>query len=155
MPLYKYEAIDDRGRSRSGMMPAQDESNLEIKLRDAGLWLTEAVAHWPKIPADSPKAAVRRFALRGSQGRRELIDFCTLMTFQIRSGVTVVKALEVAGQDCKSPGFSAVLRNLQQQIEAGLKIHEGMALFPRCFSTHFLSIIKAGEATSNLPEAFS
>jgi type IV pilus assembly protein PilC len=155
MPLYKYEAIDDRGRSLSGMMPAQDEATLELKLKEAGLWLTESIAHWPKIPADSPKAAVRRFTLRGSHGRRELIDFCTLMTFQIRSGVTVIKALEVAGQDCKSKGFSAVLHNLQQQIEGGLKIHEGMELFPGVFSTHFLSIIKAGEATSNLPEAFS
>jgi type IV pilus assembly protein PilC len=154
MPLYKYEAIDDRGRNRSGMMPAQDESNLEIKLRDAGLWLTEAVAHWPKIPADSPKAAVRRFALRGSQGRRELIDFCTLMSFQIRSGVTAVRALEVAAQDCKNSGFHAVLDNLQKQIEAGMKFHEAMALFPRVFSLHFLTVIKAGEATSNLPEAF-
>ena len=155
MPLYKYEAIDDRGRNRSGMMPAQDEGNLELKLRDAGLWLTEAVAHWPKVPADSPKAAVRRFALRGSQGRRELIEFCTLMSFQIRSGITAVRALEVAAQDCKNHGFRAVLENLQKQVEAGSKFHEAMALFPRVFSLHFLTVIKAGESTSNLPEAFS
>lgn len=154
MPLYKYEALDARGRSMSGMMPAQDESALELKLKEAGLWLTDADVHWPKVPADSPKAAVRRFALRGTQGRRELIDFCTLMTFQIQSGVTAVKALEVAAQDCRSNGFRAVLTNLQKQVEAGLKFHEGMAFFPRVFSVHFMTIIKAGEATGKLPEAF-
>jgi type II secretory pathway component PulF len=154
MPLYKYEALDVHGRSRNGMMPAQDESNLELKLKEAGLWLTEADVHWPKIPADSPKAAVRRFALRGSHGRRELIDFCTLMTFQIQSGVTAVKALEVAAQDCKSAGFRRVLENLQKQIESGLKFHEAMSFFPRVFSVHFLTVVKAGEATGTLPEAF-
>lgn len=154
MPLYKYEAIDERGRTLSGTMPAQDESTLELKLKETGLWLTEAIVHWPKIPADSPKAAVRRFTLRGAHGRRELIDFCTLMSFQVRSGVTAVKALEVAAQDCKSPGFKLVLENLQRQIEGGLKFHEGMAFFPRVFSVHFLTVIKAGEATSKLPEAF-
>jgi type IV pilus assembly protein PilC len=154
VPLYKYEAIDERGRTLSGTMPAQDESTLELKLKETGLWLTEAIVHWPKVPADSPKAAVRRFALRGSQGRRELIDFCTLMSFQIRSGVTAVKALEVAAQDCKSDGFKRVLENLQRQIEGGLKFHEGMAFFPRVFSVHFLTVIKAGEATSKLPESF-
>jgi type II secretory pathway component PulF len=154
MPLYKYEAIDQRGRTLSGTMPAQDEAALELKLKETGLWLTEAIVHWPKIPADSPKAAVRRFALRGSHGRRELIDFCTLMSFQIRSGITAVKALEVAAQDCKTRGFQLVLENLQRQIEGGLKFHEGMAFFPRVFSVHFITVIKAGEATSNLPEAF-
>jgi len=154
VPLYKYEAIDERGRTLSGTMPAQDESTLELKLKETGLWLTEAIVHWPKVPADSPKAAIRRFALRGSQGRRELIDFCTLMSFQIRSGVTAVKALEVAAQDCKSLGFKRVLENLQRQIEGGLKFHEGMAFFPGVFSVHFLTVIKAGEATSKLPEAF-
>jgi type II secretory pathway component PulF len=155
MPLYKYEALDARGRSLSGMMPAQDESNLELKLKEAGLWLTEADVHWPKVPADSPKAAVRRFTLRGAEGRRELIDFCTLMTFQIQSGITAVRALEVAAQDCRSPGFRGVLTNLQKQIESGLKFHEGMAFFPRVFSVHFLTVVKAGEATGKLPEAFN
>lgn len=155
MPLYKYEALDARGRSLSGTMPAQDESNLELKLKEAGLWLTEAVVHWPKVPADSPKAAIRRFTLRGAQGRRELIDFCTLMAFQIQSGITAVRALEVAAQDCRNPGFQAVLENLQKQIEGGLKFHEGMAFFPRVFTVHFLTVVKAGEATGKLPEAFN
>jgi len=155
VPLFKYEAIDERGRTHSGTMPAQDESSLEIKLKETGLWLTEAIVHWPKVPADSPKAAIRRFSLHGTQGRRELIDFCTLMSFQIRSGVTAVRALEVAAQDCKMPGFKLVLENLQRQVEGGLKFHEGMAFFPKVFSVHFLTVIKAGEATSKLPEAFA
>jgi type II secretory pathway component PulF len=155
MPLYKYEALDVRGRSRSGMMPAQDESNLELKLREAGLWLTEADVHWPKVPADSPKAAIRRFTLRGSHGRRELIDFCALISFQVQSGITAVKALEVAAEDCKSAGFRRVLENLKRQIEGGLKFHEAMSFFPRVFSVHFLTVVKAGEATGTLPEAFN
>src|SRR5690348_7627180 len=110
MPVYQYEAIDQRGKSLKGTMPAADESNLERKLKDAGLWLTEAFVHRPNATqVSAPKAAVRRFKLRGSRGRRELIDFCTLMTFQIRVGLPIVRSLEVASQDCKSPGFRAVL----------------------------------------------
>ena len=74
------------------------------------------------------------------------IDFCTLMTFQIRAGITVVKALEVACTDCKNAGFKDVLMDLQRQIEGGMRFHEAMAFYPGVFSTHFLSVIKAGES---------
>src|ERR1041384_6549975 len=122
MPFFEYQAVDRRGRTLSGTMPAQDESNLEQKLRNTGLWLTQADVQRPKASASSaPSAAqLRRCKLRGNRGRRELIDFCTLMSFQIHSGITLVKALEVASQDCKAPGFRAVLQDLQRQIESGL-----------------------------------
>src|SRR6516164_2671372 len=155
MPLYEYQAIDKRGRNMTGVMPAEDELSLDVKLKDAGLWLTDANITWPKAAATNPDAPVRRFRLGGSRGRRELIDFCTLMTFQIRAGITVVKALEVACTDCKNPGFRDVLTDLERQIEGGMRFYEAMSFYPGVFSTHFLTVIKAGETTSNLPEAFN
>lgn len=155
MPLYEYQAVDKRGRNLTGVMPAEDELSLDTKLKDAGLWLTDATITWPKSAANDPDAPVRRFKLRGARGRRELIDFCTLMTFQIRAGITVVKALEVACTDCKNQGFKDVLTDLQRQIEGGMRFHEAMSFYPGVFSAHFLSVIKAGESTSNLPEAFN
>ena len=41
MPVYQYQAIDQRGRNRTGSLPAPDESSLDQKLREAGLWLTD------------------------------------------------------------------------------------------------------------------
>src|SRR5258705_11889546 len=113
-------------------MPAPDESILEHKLKDAGLWLTDAVIQRPKAAARATTStnALRRFKLRGGRGRRELIDFCTLMTFQIRAGITLVRALEAACTDCKNPEFRAVLGDMQRHIEAGLQFHEAMAQYP-------------------------
>ena len=85
-------------------MPAQDEAALELKLKGHGLWVTEAGLERPKpMPARTAKS--RGFFKAGRASRRDLIDFCTLMTFQIRVGVTLVKALEVARQDCVDPVF--------------------------------------------------
>ena len=58
MPLYEYQAIDKRGRNLNGVMPAEDELSLDTKLRDAGLWLTDATITWgfPGV-LDKPVAA--------------------------------------------------------------------------------------------------
>jgi len=137
-------------------MPAHDESALEQKLRTAGLWVTDVGLKRAGLDPNSAAAVRgRRFKLRGGRGRRELIDFCTLMTFQVRVGVPLIKALDVACQDCKNEQFREVLTGLQGHIEGGLQFHEAMAHYPGVFSTHFLSVIKAGEMSSHLPEAFN
>ncbi len=155
MALYQYQAIDARGKSIQGTMPAPDESTLEQKLKAAGLWLTEAVIQMPgAATARATGSRVGRFKLRGRRGRRELIDFCTLMTFQIRAGISLVKALDVACQDCKIPGFKEVLLDLSRHIESGMQFHEALEQHPGVFTRHFVSVIKASEITGNLPEAF-
>ncbi len=139
----------------NGTITIKDEEQLELKLKEAGLWLTEAVLHAPGAGAVArSRGDPTSYRLRGKQGRRELIEFCTLMTFQIRSGITLVRALDVAAQDCKNLRFKSVLEGLQQQIESGLQIHEAMAKYPGVFSSHFVSVIRAGELTSNLAEGF-
>lgn len=155
MPVYQYTAINKSGRNVSGTLPAPDESSLDQKLHEAGLWLTEAKIEPGKTTAASTNSSkVRAYKLRGGKGRRELIEFCTLMLFQIRAGVTIVRALDVVAHDCHNPRFREVLLDMQKQIEGGLTMHETLALYPRVFPVHFVSVIRSGEASSKLPEAF-
>lgn len=152
MPVYRYAAVDKSGRTVTGMMPADDEAVLDDKLRNRGLWVTEA--EQDALGAQARATDKRWFRSRSSVRRRELIDFCTLMTFQIRVGVPLPRALEVARQDCKDPAFQKVIDGLGTQLEAGLQLHEAMARYPGVFSKHFVMVIQAGEASSRLPETF-
>lgn len=153
MPVFRYQAIDKRGRNLGGVMPALDEPNLELRLKGLGLWLMEAIPEKPEAAgAAAPKSEVRWLHLHGKRRRRELIDFCTLMTFQVRAGIPLAKALEVACQDCKDATFQKVLTGLQAHLESGLRFHEALKRYPEVFSTHFVSVIRAGELSSKLPE---
>jgi type II secretory pathway component PulF len=86
--------------------------------------------------------------------RRDLIEFCTLMSFQVRSGVSVVQALEVCAQDCENGTMRRVLGAVQRQVEAGLLLNEAMARYPRVFSRQMVSLVRTGEMSSKLPETF-
>ncbi len=155
MPVFRYQAVDKRGRNREGVMTAHDEPNLEQKLKSFGLWLTEATTERPAATTDQlPRKELVWLRLRGKHQRRELIDFCTLMTYQVRVGIPLIRALEAAGQDCTDPSFRKVINGLQTRVESGLHFYEALAHYPAMFSTHFVSVIRAGELSSKLPESF-
>lgn len=155
MPVFHYQAIDKHGRNLTGLMTANDEANLDLKLKNLGLWLTEAEAERQSVAMEDIPALERlRMRFHTGRQRRELIDFCTLMSYQIRVGVPLVRALDAATRDCKDPRFRKVLSGLQKHVEGGHHFYEALAHYPQVFTTHFTSIIRAGEMSSHLPEAF-
>jgi type IV pilus assembly protein PilC len=155
MPVFRYYAIDNRGRGSKGTMPALDESNLEMKLQSAGFWLIDAATERPPAAMDKPAQSDLGWrTMWGKRRRRALIDFCTLMSFQSKVGIPLVQALEVASQDCEDVQFRRVLAGLRHHIESGLLFYEALEKYPRLFTPHFVSVIRAGEMSSKLPETF-
>src|ERR1035441_959178 len=139
MPVWAYQAIDKGRHSLGGVMPAHDESNLELRLKGLGLWLTDATVEKLEAAGSvAPKSEMRWLHLGRKQRRRELIDFCTLMTFQVQAGIPLGKAIEVACQDCKDPAFQTVLTGLQGHIESGLRFHEALKRSPDGFTNNLV-----------------
>jgi type IV pilus assembly protein PilC len=155
MPVYSYQAADQRGRTFNGLMPAHDEGNLEERLREAGLWLIDATIQRPGLAKEANEnGKASRVGLRGKRKRRTLIEFCTLMSFQIKVGVPLVQAMDVAIQDCEDERFRGVLAGMQKHLEGGLLFHQAMEKYPKVFSQQFISVVRAGETSSKLPETF-
>src|ERR1041385_3071306 len=152
MPVYQYQAVDRQGRTIGGAMHATDESNLEKNLRSAGCWLVEA--HLAKPTAKVRKRRRMGFLDWGRVTRRDIIDFCTLIAYQIKVGVTLVQALDVASHDCENPRFRRVIDNLRRDVEAGALFHEALGKHPRVFAKQIVAVVRAGETSSKLPETF-
>ena len=154
MPVFSYHAIDNQGRNLTGSMPAVDETDLHKKLKALGLWLSDsemtAVGQSVDESAKSRRSGFRLFTKK--QSRRELVDFCTLMTFQVKAGVPLVQALQATAEDCTDLQFREVITKLQAHIESGMEFHEALALFPESFDAHFVSVIHAGVISDKLPE---
>jgi type IV pilus assembly protein PilC len=132
-------------------MLAEDEASLEEKLRANGLWLVEAK---PEAAIGKIDAQGKRSSLFGGPQRRELINFCTLMGFQLKVGIPMVQALQIASEDCEHVRFKLVLQELKRHVEAGQQLCEALEKYPKVFSLQFVSLVRAGEQSSALPETF-
>lgn len=147
MTTYRYVGVDQGGRKVRGSMAAADEASLESKLQALGLWLVEARSE----KAMGGRGKGRRMAVGGV--RRELINYCILMSFQLKVGIPMMTALQVASEDCVNPGFRTILEEVRAQVEAGAALHEALARHT-VFTRQFTSLVQAGERSGTLPESF-
>lgn len=152
MQNFVYQGIDQSGRAVNGKMAAKDEAGLEEKLQSMGLWLVSAKVEREKAARSATSSS--RFSMGGEPTRRELIDFCTLMSFQLKVGIPMIQALEVASGDCPHPRFKITISELKRLVESGEPLADAMARFPKPFPLHLTSLIRAAEASGTVPEAF-
>lgn len=140
MPLHAYKAMDETGKVVVGNMDALNLVDLEMRLKRMGLDLIDG-------------APVKRGGFGGSRiGRRELIAFCFHLDQLARAGVPIIESLADLRDSIDNPRFREVLSDLIESVEGGKTLSQALAAHPRIFDGVFVSLIRAGEETGNLPQ---
>lgn len=145
MPSFQYKAVDKAGKQARGGLDAVNEIDLELRLRRMGLDLItykEVDRH----------AAV--LAAGGKITRQDLINFCFDMEQMNRSGIPLLDGLRDLRDTLDNPRFREVLTVMTEDMEGGKVLSQCMTTHPEVFNNVFVSLIKAGEQTGQLPEIF-
>ena len=141
MPLFNYKAVDPDGHTVTGRLDAQNDIDLETRLRRMELDLISS----------SP---VSNRQLLGMQTipRRELIHFCFHLEHLVRVKVPILEGLKDLSDSLENPRFREVMTSLVDNIEGGQTLSQAMEAHPKVFDTVFVSLIRAGEASGKLPD---
>lgn len=145
MSSFQYKAVDKVGRQARGGLDAVNEVDLELRLRRMGLDLItykEVDRH----------AAV--LAAGGKITRQDLINFCFDMEQMNRSGIPLLDGLRDLRDTLDNPRFREVLTVMTEDMEGGKVMSQCMATHPEVFDNVFVSLVKAGEHTGQLPDVF-
>jgi type IV pilus assembly protein PilC len=142
MPAFQYKAIDKLGRPARGKLDAQNEADLELRLKRMGLDLIT----FRTVRTGAPTLA------KGSVSRRDLIALCFDLEQVTRAGIPIVEGLRDLRNGMDNPRFRELLSSVVEDIEGGKMMSQGMAAFPHVFSPVFVSLIRAGEQTGKLTE---
>ena len=141
MSLYTYKAVNPDGRMIFGRIDALNVVDLEMRLRRMELDLVNG-------------EPVSNHRLFGSSGvpRRELIHFCFHLEQLARAGVPILEGLSDLRDSLEHPRFREVVASLIESIEGGQTLSQAMEGQSKVFNKVFISLIRAGEATGQLPE---
>ena len=143
MALYAYKAINEHGKTRTGLQDAANLVDLEMRLKRTKLDLVTG-----KI------AQKNRFATSMTVTRRELINFFFNMEQLTHAGVPLLESLADLRDTFPNPHFREVIADMIENIEGGLRLSQTMAEHPRVFEKVFVSLVSAGEKSGKLPEVF-
>jgi type IV pilus assembly protein PilC len=149
MPTYAYVARDAAGKIHRGRAEAENERNLQKRLRESGYFVTEM-----KREQAAAKAGQKRSVLTAFQRVKlnHLALFCRQFATMINAGVSLVRCLAVLEQQTASPRLKQIIRELQTDVEAGEMLSRSMAKHPRVFDNLFVGLVRAGEVGGVLDE---
>ena len=139
--LFDYKAVSLEGRMTYGRLDAINLVDLEMRLKRMNLDLITG----------SP---IQHRALFGTQRvpRPELINFCFHLEHLTRAGVPILEGLTDLRDSVDHPRFREVMAGLIEGIEGGLTLSQAMSAHPEIFSQVFGNLIRAGEASGQLPD---
>lgn len=145
MPLYKYRAMNERGRKVAGALNSVNPMDLESNLRTMGLDLIRF-------------AEVRQSRLGNLLQKKvttdDLIQTCIHLEQLDRAGVPLLESLNDVREATDSPRLQNVLTEVVRSVSEGMFLSRALEEHPKIFSPVFTGVISAGEQSGNLSDAF-
>ncbi len=84
---------------------------------------------------------------------KEKIIFSRQLSTLINAGLPLVQSLRSVQGQTKSKPFQAVITQIISDVEAGNKLSDSLAKYPKVFNTIFCSLVASGEASGTLDKS--
>lgn len=144
MPIYAYKAKKNNAETVTGQVSAHSEEEAVDIIHQLGLLPVAVVL---KNPADRSRL--------GRPQRIKTKDLYLLtrqLTNLLRSGVSILKALDLVAEQTRQTYFRQVIEHLAWNVRHGKSFSDSLSEFPHIFSILYVTMVKAGEESSQLHE---
>ncbi|MDP4610094.1 MAG: type II secretion system F family protein [Opitutales bacterium] len=150
MAKFKYTAIDQNGKQKTGTIDAASKDEASAKLSGTGLMPTN-IAEAAKSSSKSTSAkGEKNKSKKGGFGKvikpEELTTFTRQVATLLQAGLPLLRALEVMTRQERNLRFKAVLEQIGDQVKSGNSFSDGLAQHPKIFDRLYVNMIRAGEA---------
>jgi MSHA biogenesis protein MshG len=153
MPAFAYRGRDARGGLVAGRLEGADSSAVADQLLAIGVTPVEIT------PAGGVQAGVEapewwRRLTAPPISDVDVMLFSRQMHALLKAGVPIMRALAGLQQSSANRSLAEVIGDLRTNLDAGRELSAAMRGHPRVFSPFYISVIRIGETTGGLDEAF-
>ena len=145
MPVFRYAAKERNGKPISGATEAQDQKALIEALRKQDLIIISIKEEKKK---EKGSGFFSKFGGKIKLG--ELVLFSRQMATMIDSGIPLVQALEIIGEQVENRAFRLIILEVKKDVAAGMGFNDALGKHPRAFSALFVNMVRAGESSGSL-----
>ncbi len=144
MPVFRFEAMDQAGRSESGIVEADSLRQARTLLRARGLIPFS-------LATARERAALRRNAwfYRGLSGSDRVTVIRQLASL-LNAGIPLDEALSAAASEAERPVVRERMLELRSEVLGGSPLAMAMASHPKDFPDLYQALVAAGEQSGRL-----
>ncbi|MFA6552376.1 MAG: type II secretion system F family protein [Candidatus Paceibacterota bacterium] len=150
MAIFKYKAIKSTGETYEATREAPDKFALYKELKSEGETVITAIQTGTKKKFDF-SSLLRIFT---GIKTKDKIMFAKNLGAMMEAGLPMSKSLSIMERQTKNSRFKSVINSINEDVKRGESLSASIGKYPRTFSPIFVSMIKSGEESGNLPNAF-
>ena len=144
MPTFQYTAWEMSGQQVSGVLNAPSKQDALSSLASRQLY---------PVSVESTEAETSASAQRTRRvGGRHLVVFFRQLSDLLRSGVPLLRSLELLERQSTSQSLRSVVQDVREQVADGDRLATAMRRHPRVFGPLAISMVRAGEEGSFLED---
>ncbi len=145
--IYEYKARDvESGNQVHGKIETTSENRVAEILRGRGLIITEL-----KPAKDGFDLTAYIDRLKGISLKDKVV-FTRQLSTMVSSGLPLNEALSILQQQTSNTKMKKLLGEVARDVSSGSSLSAALAAHPNVFSSVFVNLVKAGEASGSLEE---
>ncbi len=141
MAKFKYVARDQTGKLIKDTIVAPDALKAREDLEKKGYKVL-------KLEAVTGKKVGGLFAQKVKEA--DLALFSRQLGAMISAGVGLAEALDILGEQMPNKTLAAALKEVKEDVTAGMPFHKALAKHPKVFPTFFVNLMAAAEESGNM-----
>ncbi|MCP4995696.1 MAG: type II secretion system F family protein [Gammaproteobacteria bacterium] len=150
MSRFSYTARNKRGEAVTGTIEAESPDRVAEQLFNSSLTpinIAEAEEQKAKSQALSK-------LFKPGVSLDELIMLCRQLYTLLKAGVPILRSLGSLEETARNTTLKSTLGAIVGDIQSGRELNVALAQHPKIFSPLFISLIRVGESTGRMDEAF-
>ena len=149
MPKFNYRAINESGKTLSGMIEADSSEMAKGLLTERGFIPSRVTAEGERFLAPTWAGIYARLT---SISAPDLIIFTKQFRTMLLAGVPIISILEVLETQTENLALIRIMNSMTQEIKDGSTLYDAFKKHPRAFSPLYCSMVKAGEFSGALSD---
>jgi type IV pilus assembly protein PilC len=143
MPRYSFRAVDEAGKTQTGVLDADSAQHAGSILAARG-----------QIPTGIREVAVKRASSGAFSSVKpmELALFTKQFSTMLRAGVSMTKVLDILESQTENARLKGVVADMGRVVKEGGSLSTAMRAHPKVFSALYVGMVRAGETSGSLPE---